>query len=273
MNKLQKLVIAILFVSSLIYVFFDINDIDVNKKSRPDLAVSSAMGGAIKYADDAASIIKNADIERASVLVLYKSTSPLQTNSSMETGISYISFFTFNAEMQYKLMPLPVDVFTRMPDIKFVQQFDYVLLPYDMTLKNVCKLIKQASDKWLLYKCEKRSIGKSPELTTVMQVVKIYLLVAMKHTGSFTLNKGARLIDVFSKIKFRLTNSDLSRVLILRHNKIIHVNLIRYIQTKDIVYNPLLRDKDTVYIPQAGEHFDINKIKKTMKSLIIKENE
>ena len=92
MNKLQKLVIAILFVSSLIYVFFDINDIDVNKKSRPDLAVSSAMGGAIKYADDAASIIKNADIERASVLVLYKSTSPLQTNSSMETGISYISF-------------------------------------------------------------------------------------------------------------------------------------------------------------------------------------
>ncbi|MCL4558826.1 MAG: SLBB domain-containing protein [Deltaproteobacteria bacterium] len=258
----QKAVIAMVSLSSLIYIVLDTTMLVTLKRSDRPMAMVNAMEGAMKQADAAASVIGNEGIRHASVFVLYKSSAHYTTASGMESSSSYISFFTFNAELQYALLPMPVEVSTGPAVTAALRKYDYVLLPAgDTALSNDCESIRQASMEWLLYRCKKaitdkrtespvmaRFVDRSYVSPAAKHVIEVYVFGTVKYAGSFTLDDGARLTDTFTATGGRLPGADLSNILIMRHDKLIKSDLVRYLRTKDPDCNPLLKDDDVVYI-------------------------
>ena len=83
----------------------------------------------------------------------------------------------------------------------------------------------------------------------------------MKHTGDFTLREHTRLADTFTLTGGPLPASNLSRIAILRHGRLITTNFLNYIQMKNAADNPLLQNNDIVYVPKGNERPDTDYIK------------
>ncbi|MCL4557338.1 MAG: SLBB domain-containing protein [Deltaproteobacteria bacterium] len=84
------------------------------------------------------------------------------------------------------------------------------------------------------------------------ELVSVSVSGATTRTGSFDVNVGARLMDALSMAGGPLPVSDLRRVIILRHGRTIQTDFLRYLQTRDPVYNPLLKDNDAIYVPRSA---------------------
>ena len=261
-TRWQKVVIAIVSLSSLICIALDTTMLVTLKRADRPMAMVNAMEGAIKQADAAASVIRNQDRRHASVFVLYKSGAHYTTASGMISSSSYISFFTFNAELQYALLPMPVEVSTGPAGTAALEKYDYVLLPAgDTALSNDCESIDHTAMGWVLYRCKRSVAGRGTGLPAAdrsgskghassaeRRLIRIRLFGAVRDAGVFTFGYGARLTDTFTATGGRLPGADLSNILILRHGKLIKADLVRYLRTKDPGCNPLLKDNDVVYI-------------------------
>ncbi len=370
MNRWQKITVVLLCLSSIIAVFLNTVMLMKLKGSATRMIMIHAMERVIKQADTAASVIKDAQVRHADIFVLYKSNIRYTTTSPMENSLSYVSFFTFNAELQYMLMPMPVHVSTSPPDTEALQKYSYVLLPAGNNIRyDNCELLKQTGKEWLLYQCKESTTGEGPAVPTVTtyvvnnshvvagikqhraisvtvsgavphagifylksgarltdaialagghlssadfrnitisrnynkitvnlvrymrirdpadnplcrnhDIIKVHRLVlsessvkrsisvaifgAVRHTGGFTFYEGARLADIFTVTGGILPASNLSNIVIVRHDKMIKTNLLWYIQTRDMTHTPLLKNNDIVYVPRGNEHLSIKNIKR-----------
>ncbi len=81
------------------------------------------------------------------------------------------------------------------------------------------------------------------------KTISVSVFGDVSHAGSFTLDVGARLADAFSMTGRHLQTADYSKIVILRHDHLIKANLLRYVRTKNQVYNPILHDNDIIYFP------------------------
>ncbi len=83
----------------------------------------------------------------------------------------------------------------------------------------------------------------------VQKTISVTIAGDVQHAGSFTLDKGARLANAFTMTGRHLQTADYSKIVILRHDHLIKANLLRYVRTKNHVYNPILHDNDFIYFP------------------------
>ncbi|MCL4557334.1 MAG: SLBB domain-containing protein [Deltaproteobacteria bacterium] len=84
---------------------------------------------------------------------------------------------------------------------------------------------------------------------TPHKTIRVTVFGAVKYSRSFTLNDGARLANAFTMTGGHLPASDYDSIVILRHDRPIKVDLMRYVLTKDQAYNPLLQNNDIIYVP------------------------
>ncbi len=102
---------------------------------------------------------------------------------------------------------------------------------------------------------------------------ELILLGAVRHPGDIAPDPGFMLRDAIIFAGGPLPVADLRNILILRQDKIIRVNFIRYIQTGDIADNPLLKDSDIVYIPKIDEQITVSGIQDRARKYLEKDDE
>ncbi len=87
---------------------------------------------------------------------------------------------------------------------------------------------------------------------TSQKTISVTVSGAVQHSGTLTLNDRARLTGIFAMKGSHLSTANLTNILIIRHHKEMRVNLLKFMQTKDLAYNPLLHDKDYIYVPKLS---------------------
>ncbi|MCL4558060.1 MAG: SLBB domain-containing protein [Deltaproteobacteria bacterium] len=101
--------------------------------------------------------------------------------------------------------------------------------------------------------------------------VKVIVLGAVKHTGNLTMDTGARLTDALGMAGGPLPTSELNKIFILRRDRAIKIDFLRYLQTRDIVDNPLLESDDIVYVPKGNERAAVSEIKGRARKYLSKD--
>lgn len=267
MNIRHKITITILSISLIIYTILYIGIFLTLNKHNPNMAVAYMIEDAIDYADNAADFIKTIDIKHSKVLLIYRYKRP-QSVSIPDHNIPDIFFMTFKAQIQYALLPHPIDVVKDIPVMSALNAYNYVVTLRSLKLPGDCFVKTKTFSEWVLYKKVCTTIkGVGKYANSVQPSFSIYVTGAVKNCGNYTIYYGARLINAFGTHCSILTTSDLGKVIIIRDGKVIKVNLLNFINTHNPADNPLLMNGDIIYLPGTGERINLNRIKQSVLKL------